>query len=172
MNFADRIYYQAVRGTQNNKGLPPALASLLVAQAKHETGDFSSNLFTKFNNAFGYTYTPASIYQTGAGTLADNNAPIGAYRNIEDSTKEIVDWIYRRVKDGKFPADLSSITTPDQYAALLKNANYFTDSLANYAAGLRRWFIQVLNVVRDSGSSFYLILAAGAIMYFYFRRKR
>lgn len=171
MGFADRIYYQAIRGTQLNKGLPPTLASLLIAQAQHETANFTSNLFTRFNNAFGYSFTPDSRYQSGAGTIADNNQPIGIYNNIEDSTKEIIDWIYRRVKDGKFPANLETITTPEQYAALLKNAGYYTDTLSNYAAGVRNYFVKVLQEVTGSGSSFFIAVAAGFLIYYFYRRK-
>lgn len=141
--IAVRIYNQARAGTPYNKGVPVDLANLLVSQSKHETNDYTSNLFKKYNNAFGYAYYGGSNYQTGAGSVADNGQPIAAYSSIEDSVQEIVDWIYRRVKDGKFPADLSVIKTPAQYASYLKNAGYYGDTLQNYLNGLVRWFVVI-----------------------------
>lgn len=139
--FSNEIYNAATAGTPKNpKGLPATLASLLVAQAKHESGNFSSNLFVKYNNAFGYNYVAGATWQTGQGTKADNGMPIAVYKNVGDSAREIVDWIYRRISDGKFPANLSVINTPEEYAALLKNADYFQDNIDNYTHGLKTFF--------------------------------
>jgi hypothetical protein len=51
----------------------------------------------------------------------------------------MVDWIYRRVNEGKFPANLSDITTPERYGQLLKDAGYYQDKATTYIEGLRRW---------------------------------
>ena len=50
MSIEDRIFNQALKGSNFNKGLPPVLSSLLVAQAAHETGNFQSNFFKNYNN--------------------------------------------------------------------------------------------------------------------------
>lgn len=142
MTAAERIYTQAKRGTGYNPGLPDPLASIVVAQAKHETGNFTSRFFTENNNAFGYAYYAGSNYQTGAGDLADNRQPIATYANIEDSTKEVIDWIWRRFRRGEFP-DPTAIQTTDQYAAALKSAGYYGDTLANYARGLKSFYVPI-----------------------------
>lgn len=139
--YSNEILEAAKNGTPTNpKGLPPVLAGLLLAQAKHESGNFSSNLFRKYNNAFGYNYVSGARWQTGAGTKADNGMPIAVYASVGDSAREIVDWIYRRVKEGKFPANLDLIRTPDEYAHLLKNAGYYQDNISNYTEGLKNFF--------------------------------
>jgi len=141
--FSNDVYTTAKAGTPTNpRGVPDTLAALMVAQAKHESGNFSSNLFQKYNNAFGYSYPASgpSKWMIGAGSIADNGRPIAAYKNIQDSTREIVDWIYRRVKEGKFPANLDTIRTPEEYALLLKNAGYYGDTFANYFRGLTSFF--------------------------------
>lgn len=170
MGFEDRIFYQATRGTTLNPGLPPTLASLLIAQAQHETGNFTSNIFRNYNNAFGYSFVPGARYQVGAGSIADNGQPVAAYRNIEDSTKEVVDWIYRRVAEGVFPKDLNTIVSPEQYAALLKKAGYYQDSVANYTAGIKAFFKQVMQYIEQPGSGAWLLFG-GLIFYWWYRSR-
>ena len=162
-SLESRIYSQAKAGTPvNPKGLPDALASLLVAQANHETGRFSSNIFIQGNNAFGYTHVPGGRYQLPEpGRIADNGQPAAKYANVEDSVREIVDWIYRRVKEGKFPANLDSIQTPAQYAQLLKNAGYYGDTLSNYQRGLQQFFKVVKENPVPSGLLILVLLYLG-----------
>jgi len=163
MDYAQRIFVQARAGTPNNPGFSDALASLLVAQARHETGDFKSNFFRNNNNAFGYAYYSGSLYQTGAGGIADNGQPIAHYATIEDSTKEIIDWIWRRYRAGQFP-EPSTIETPEQYAKALKAAKYYGDTLENYLRGLRAFF-KPIAAIQGAG----LILAIVALAYLYKR---
>jgi len=172
MGADQTIYDQALQGSDINPGIPPVLAALLVAQAKYETGGFTSNFFRNYNNAFGYSYSPSSIYQTGQGTNADNGLPIAAYNSIQDSTKEIIDWIYRRRNEGKFPADLSKITTPDQYALLLKTAGYYGDTLSNYTAGLKRYFSYVITNLQKPGAGVVIGVAFIIASIIYYLRKR
>ena len=141
MSYDSIIYNIARAGSPVNPGLPAALSYLLVAQAKHETGNFTSNFFKNYNNAFGYSYVPGGKYQTGGGILADNGLRIASYPDIKSSVYEIIDWIYRRQKEGKFPVDLNSIVTPEQYAELLKSAGYYGDTLVNYTNGLKKFFL-------------------------------
>lgn len=161
MSIADRIQAQALRGTAYNPGVPGPFAALLVSQSKHETGDYTSHLFNAFNNAFGYSFYAGSLYQTGAGTNADNGAPIAAYANVEDSTKEMVDYAYRRVRKGEWPT-LDKITTPEQYAVLLKKVDYFQAPINEYLAGLKRFFLPYAAAV---GSG--LIIAGMLLLYLY-----
>jgi len=159
--YAVRIFAQAVRGTPNNAGVPPALANIIVAQAKHETGNFSSRFFVQDHNGFGYSYYSGSPYQTGAGGVADNGQSIAQYATIEDSTKEIIDWLYRRMREGKFP-DLRTITTIEEYAVRLKNAGYYGAPVTEYLAGLKRWIVPL-----TAGAGVTFIAAAAVIAYLY-----
>jgi uncharacterized FlgJ-related protein len=137
MGNADIVYARALQGTDTNPGLPDTLAQLVVAQSEHESGNYTSDVFVNTGgNAFGYKYS-GSKYQHG-----DYNG-YAKYLSLDDSTAEVVDYIYRMVADGSFPADLSTITSPDQYATLLQNAKpgpYYGDTEANYSAGLANWF--------------------------------
>lgn len=147
--YDDLIYTTARAATAVNPGLPDTLARLLVAQAKHETGNYTHRFFTEGNNAFGYSYV-GSRYQSGPGPVADNGKPIGYYSSIQDSVKELVDYIYRRSKEGKFPADLTMITTPADYAALLKSVGYYGATLQVYTAALTRFFSTVAKGIGEN----------------------
>lgn len=144
---ATSIYNQAVAGSPNNPGLPPALAQLVVGQSGNETGGWTSNFFVNGNACFGYECSEVSDYQTSCSPgNADNGVKVGYYDSIEDSTNEIIDWIYRRVADGSFPKDLTTITSPDQYATLLKNAgnpagskSYYGANEQTYADNIKTW---------------------------------
>lgn len=161
---ADEIIYQTARaGSPVNPGLPAALSYLLVAQAKHETGNFTSNFFKKYNNAFGYAYVSGGKYQSGPGTTADNGQPIAAYPDVKSSVYEIIDWIYRRRKEGKFPQDLSTITTPEQYSKLLKDSGYYGDTMANYLNGLKKFFLS--NPVAAASTGAGVLLIAALVIY-------
>lgn len=134
-NVSSVIYEQARRGTAYNPGLPDRLALYLVAQACHETGNFTSPIFEDDNNAFGYSYVPGARYQEGPGRMADNKQYAAHYSNVRDSVRELVDWIYRRRDEGKFPADLRAVTSLAQYVSLLKRSSYFQDREENYLRG-------------------------------------
>jgi hypothetical protein len=169
-DFANIVYEQALQGSYKNAGLPARLAQLVAAQSQHETGNYTSNVFKHSNNGFGYGAIAYSDYQTGS------YEGFGAYASLQDSTQEIVDYIYRRLADGSFPA-LETITTPLQYATLLKNVPspgaYYGDSVANYASGISRYFS--LDAfpdlpgpgAADSGSAI-IVLALGIGLYYLF----
>lgn len=139
--IANKIYNTALGGSPVNPGLPETLSKLLVAQSQHETGNWKHRFFTVGNNGFGYAYVKGAKYQLPkGGDNADNGIPIAEYPSVENSVYEVIDWIYRRRKEGKFPKDLSTIRTPEQYAELLKNAGYYGDTLTNYLRGLKSFF--------------------------------
>lgn len=167
LSFAAEIRRAALEGTPRNPGgLPSTLANLLVAQAQHETDNFASNIFKQQKNGFGYEFYPGSPWQLPEpGIVADNGSPTAVYSTLANSTKEIVDWIFRRVREGKFPSNLETITTPDQYATLLKGAGFYGDSIANYAAGLKKYF----KTVAIGGAG---VLILGIALFFLLKSKK
>jgi hypothetical protein len=148
-----------VYATATADGIPAALALLIVAQSKHETNNYTSAVFLDCNNAFGYgsTSNPCQYHEQYQG-----------YNNIVESTHELTAWIKRRLAEGNFPA-LQTITTPEQYAQLLNDNGYYTDTVANYAAGLARWFSN--NIGMLAGVSITGIAAALLIFYFLFKKE-
>ena len=148
---AGQTIYNVLRGD----GVPDPLSSFVVAQAKHETNNFTSNVFKTCNNAFGYkaVYNALSCTQSPEG---------GSYEfypgGVVDSAHEIARYLFRRVNDGSFPP-LTQITTPEQYAVLLKSAGYYGAPVSEYAAGIIRWFEKYSPGIIGAGSL--LLIAAG-----------
>lgn len=165
------IYKAARAGTEVNPGLPETLSLLVVAQAKHETATwdsalkkmipFTSNAFVTDNNLFGYKWV-GSRYQSGPGIESSEGDHYGNYDDYRFSVMELVDWIYRRVKEGKFPADLQEIKTAEQYADLLKGAGYYGAPVKEYAGGLKRWFS---NTAVKTGAGMLGLIALGVLGY-------
>lgn len=160
MTYDERIYNAALAD-----GMPAALSMLIVAQARHETGGYTSNVFTRCNNAFGYKYVGQRL-STGPCTSSPELDNYAGYSSIENSTHEITGWIKRRQNEGVFPSNLNEITTAEQYAQLLKAAGYYGDTFTNYANGLVYWLSQIADIVKPAtGAALLVILALGLIAY-------
>lgn len=127
-------YEQTIYNVAVGEGLSPLLAGFVTAQAAHETANFTSNVFVTCNNAFGYKYVKSSPYAVGPCTLSPENDSYAKYKSVEDSTKEVCGWVKRR--NDKF----SSVTTIEEFAAVLKAQGYYGDSEANYLAGLKKYY--------------------------------
>lgn len=156
LTISAQIASSAVSGNDVNPGVPVVLASLMVDQSAQETGGWTSNFFKNNNNCFGYSCDPSSDWQNGCSTnKADNGVTVGNYDTIDDSVQELVDYWYRRAKDGRggCPSDLNQITTPQQYATILKNAGYYGDSLTNYLNGIKAWGAKIGDFVDDAATS-------------------
>lgn len=152
---------QLIYNTARADGMPATLAELIAAQARHETGDYSHRFFTTGKNAFGYSYVAGARWQLPEpGTRADNGLPIAQYRSVADSVHELTDWIKRRQREGRFPANLATITDAGQYARLLKDSGYYGASLASYAAGLQS-ALQRLGPLAAGGAG--LLILAGVL---------
>ena len=154
------IYNQAVR-----RGVPDTLAKLIVAQSKLETGNYKHRFFKIGNNAFGYSADKNSKWQIKPGSKADNGIPIAQYSKVEDSVNELVDWIKRRQREGRFPKDLSEIKTPSQYGTMLFKANYGGTSAKQYSDGSSVYFKSVLKQIgSNTGTVAVFIFIAIAIL--------
>jgi len=155
-NFDQQIYNQAIL-----MGVPANVAKLIVSQARYETNDYTSNVFKKYNNAFGYKFVGQKKWPIGAGggapsQDAQGNADGGIYANyksVADSTGEIVDWLKRRQAENKFK--IADLNTPQAYANALKNAGYYGQSFTQYAAGL---LSKSKNVIIAAGSGLAILL--------------
>lgn len=148
---------QIIYNTLKGDGIPDPLSLFVVAQAKHETANFTSNVFKTCNNAFGYK----AVFGATPCTQAPEGGSYKFYPGgVVDSAHELSAYLKRRVADGKFPA-LQTITSPEQYATLLKNAGYYGAPLNEYIAGLLRWIQRYDSAILGTGS----VLLIGVVIY-------
>lgn len=154
MTYEQRIYNKAL-----SLGMPQFVATCIVLQAAHETAGFTSNVFKSCNNLNGYKWVGQST-ALGPCLKSPEGDFYAKYATIEDSVTELVAWIKRRQKDGKFPADLNTITSLNQYAELLKNSGWYGDTVYNYVNGLYYWSQKLVDTFKNPivGTSAILVL--------------
>lgn len=107
-------------------GVSIDLSYIIVAQAKHETGDFTSLIFVENNNLFGLKQ-PKKRKTTCVGT----NRGHGVYSSLEDC---VIDYIYY-MEARKMPFHEISVR---KYVNLLKKKGYFEDDLEKYYKAVKK----------------------------------
>jgi flagellum-specific peptidoglycan hydrolase FlgJ len=109
-----------------------ALLPYIEAQAKHETGNFTSAVYRNNNNMFGMKNGSIMSAWEMVGTVAPDGGTYAKYACDLDSVKDLLQWFEWK----KFPVSVASV---EQYASELKSRGYYGDSLANYTNGLKRF---------------------------------
>jgi flagellum-specific peptidoglycan hydrolase FlgJ len=164
-----------IKGQALKMGLNETLAKLIVGQARYETNDYKSNVFLNLNNAFGYKYVGQKKWPIGGGTGAPASDAQGnpdggtyaKYKNVADSTGELVDWIKRKEAQGYFK--IADIKTPEQYAAALKNASYYGQTATTYAKGITA---KLNNIFIASGGGIAILLIVAGFFFLSKRKKK
>lgn len=155
------IYDQKIKDQALSMGVPAQVIPMIQAQARTETADYTSNVFKNLNNAFGYKYVGQKKWAAGSGssapaTDAQGNADGGIYaryKSVEDSTGELVDWLYRRQRDGYF--NVADLTDPETYAQGLKDADYYGVSWQQYADSM---LAKLKKIATSTGGSITIVL--------------
>ena len=111
--------------------VPEQMAKILVAQAAHETGNFTSNLFKTANNAFGMKVP--NIRPTF--TIGETKSGFAKFATIEDSASDLLLWLEH------FGIPLNFVD-PREYVKAIKARGYFEDSIGNYTNGVLRAFMK------------------------------
>ena len=109
------------------------LLPYIVAQAKHETGNFKSEVYLTDHNMFGMKFINGARGQVATSGLPSPEGDHYAhYASDTDSLNDLLLWFDYE----KFP---TSVTDAGQYATELKNRNYFTAGLSSYVKALLGW---------------------------------
>lgn len=125
-------YEQVLTDVFEQEGLSPVMINFLIAQARHESGDFTSKLFITSNNTFAMKH-PTIRQTTSLGPYgkAEGVTNFAHYDSVEDSAKDMV--LYLRARN--FP----SFKTVYGYVRYLKKKGYFEDGYKNYVRGVKRY---------------------------------
>ena len=109
-----------------------AYADFILAQARHESADFTSKVYRDNNNPFGMKVPSKREFLGSVGTKASDGGYYAKYESDSVAFKDYLKWL-RAVR---FPADVETI---EDYARELRERKYYTDSLANYTRALKKW---------------------------------
>lgn len=110
-------------------GYDSTMAKLLVAQSRHETGNWKSKLSRKANNVFGMHKAKKNTRAIGV-MVAEKGNRFAMYATVEDSTLEALEWLSKKDCPFKFK-------NSNEYAKWLKSKGYYEDSVANYSNALK-----------------------------------
>jgi hypothetical protein len=140
----NKEYTDKVISVAMANGMPLQLSKLMACQSAFETGNFSNHAFLKSFNGFGYKHVDGAKLQLAKPAVHSTESDYyAAYPSFENSIKEVCLWIGRRQKEAKFPKDLVSIQTPEQYAHLLKACGYYGGKEVDYANGVANYMKQL-----------------------------
>jgi flagellum-specific peptidoglycan hydrolase FlgJ len=141
MNANDNLIYTiALQNGFNDKS-----AKIIVAQARLESANYTSNVFKKNNNAFGMKFigqkyatkgSPAPVNERVKNPNANVNF-YAKYNNVGDSAKDLIERLLNITRNGVTPEMLKNTTSPEQYATLQKKRGYFGGKVEDYAKNLR-----------------------------------
>jgi len=134
INYDQEIYEGAIEG-----GATPALAKLMVAQARHETGNYGNYQTKTNNNVFGFKYSSNSQYSK-QGNISPEGDPYAKYDTLQDAILDYIGrWMNKSSKEGgtrlqEFNKIQQGDTTT--YATKLKGYGYFGAPTSEYIKGM------------------------------------
>jgi len=168
-----------------SEGFNPTAAKLIVAQARFESADYSSNVFKKNLNTSGMKFigqplatrgtpAPANEQRCGGGCDSDYYAK---FRSVEDSAKDKISRLYNITMRGVTPQQLKNVNNADEFASLLKKRGYYGAPENQYAAGLKAKVlrIQVVEFVTKNKNMLLIglgLLALAGAYYLYTKSKK
>lgn len=170
-------YDQIIYETALAEGFNPMAAKLIVAQARFESADYTSNVFKNNLNTSGMKYigqplanrgTIAPLSERSARCKKDNvcvnSDYYAAFKSVGDSAKDKIQRNYNITIKGVTPQQLKAAKTPEEFARLLKQRGYYGDSEANYARGLRAKLLRIQVVEFVSKNRNMLMVGGGLVL--------
>lgn len=110
-----------------------ALMPYIIAQAKLESGNFTSRVFKTDNNYFGMKLpVKRPTVAAGPGLMSPEGNNYAHYNSESDSVTDLLLWM----EYTKFPV---SVDSPEQYTRELKSRNYFGASEVVYLKNIKYW---------------------------------
>jgi hypothetical protein len=142
---------QLIYNTAIQQGFNPTAAKLIVAQARFESADYTSNVFKANNNTSGIKY----IKQANAvqGTLSPEGDYYAKFNTIQDCINDKIVRLYNITMRGVSPQQLKDSTSSDDFARLLKQRGYYGNTaygtpqaesdISNYARGMKAKLLKI-----------------------------
>lgn len=167
-------YDQLIYDTAIAQGFNDTTAKLIVAQARYESADYTSNVFKKNNNTSGIKF----IGQPNAvqGTLSPEGNYYAKFNTIQDGINDKIVRLYNITMKGITPEQLKNSTDATDFSNKLKQRGYYGISASSYANGLRIKLlkINVIEFVQKNKTLLgigLLLLGLGTFYYFKLKKK-
>lgn len=167
MTIDEQIYIAALKA-----GFDPSAAKLIVAQARHETGNYSSFQFRNNNNLFGMKFVNQPLATKG------NKSPEGdfyaKYPNVAASVQDLVNRNYKISRGGVSFEDLRKVSDTTDFAQKLKKRGYYTASVGEYERGLKSALtrINIVDLVKKNKGTLTIgLILIGIAAYWYYKKK-
>jgi hypothetical protein len=123
-----------VRKVLTEQNLDPFVVELLVAQSKHESGNYTNTL-TQYNNLFGRHHHKSDTYSLGAGAPAEGHSRFARYPSIEAATLSQLDYLRRKGYSFKWHS-------AREFALELKQKHYYEAPVSVYVRALNRFLAE------------------------------
>lgn len=187
---------QSIYNEATSNGFTDMAARFIVAQARLESADYTSNVFVNNNNMYGMKYVAQTLATRGTlapmsersaacktNNVCKNSDYYAKYQSPSDSAKDVITRLYQKTMRGVMPAQLKTASTPDIFADLLKKRGYYGVTVEQYAKGLKSK-LKKINIVpvqtlpgvtiETPKKKFNTLVITGAalLLFFYFRKKQ
>lgn len=130
--YEERVDYEGrIRRTLESQEIDPYVIELLVAQSKHESGNYKNTL-TPYNNVFARHYSKRDTFAISAGAPGEGHRRFAKYPSVEYATLSQLDYLKRL----KYSFNWKS---PYQYALELKKKHYYEADVMVYTNALIRF---------------------------------
>jgi len=189
-------YDQLIYDTAVRQGFTPTAAKFVVAQARFESSNYSSNVFKNNNNTSGMKYIGQPLATRGTlaplsersqtcqkGGSCQNSDHYAKFASVADSASDKIERLYNITMGGVTPQQLKNAKTPEEFAQLLKARGYYGEqkgqspaqSVKEYAAGIRSLMTRIQVVEFIEKNKMMLILGLGFLIisgtyYFYYKK--
>ena len=133
MSIDQQIYNLAIQ-----EGFSPTASKLIVAQARYESTDYTSNVFNNNNNMYGMKYVGQTLAEKGTlapdkelssscknGGQCLNSDYYAKYKSPSDSAKDVIQRLYKKTRNGIGFEELKDVKDAQEFANKLKTRNYF-----------------------------------------------
>jgi len=167
MSIDEQIYTAALKA-----GFTPSAAKLIVAQARHETGNYTSYQYRTNNNLFGMKFVNQPLATKG------NKSPEGdfyaKYPNVAASVQDLVNRNYKISRGGVSFDDLKKVSDTTDFAQKLKKRGYYTASVKGYDRGLKSALtrINIIDLVKKNKGKLSIGLALVVLAAYLYYKKR
>jgi hypothetical protein len=172
-------------------GFTDVSARLIVAQARLESADYTSNVYKNNFNAYGMKFVGQPLATRGTlapksertkdcikKNICSNINFYAKYQNASDSAKDVITRLYSKTLKGVTSIQLKNAKTPIEFATLLKQRGYYGASITQYSNGLSSKLKKIkiqpvqtlpaVTITAEKKNNLIYYIIAGAIAFFIF----